>query len=185
MTIPVGAPGWLDAWSDEQRQATLAIARTKLQWLTVWLVVTAVGVVLAVALLATGNPVSPDPDLALPSGPMIVSLVVLAICAVALLLNVRGWRRVVAVFTGSAEAADLKGLRGSTAVPAFVAMLAGLAGLVWVGIYPSLAYNVNGIRGLTLPYVTTGIVALLSACCGMAAMRLWTKLHAIRPAARA
>jgi hypothetical protein len=183
MTIPVGAPGWFEAWSEEQRQATLEIAARKLRWLAFWSMASLLGAALAIVLLVTGYPVPEDPGLGLPEAPMVVAVVVFGVALIAMLLSTMGWMRVRAVFSGEVEARMLRGLRALTAVPSTLAMLLGLFGLLWVGIYPSLSLNSGGLDSITLVDAATAVVALLGACCGMASVWLWVKLRPVGPAA--
>ncbi|WP_327110013.1 hypothetical protein OHB12_19450 [Nocardia sp. NBC_01730] len=181
MTIPVGAPGWYEAWSPEQRRATLSLAQSKLRWLVFWLGAALVGVVLAVGSATTGNQVMPDPSLLAPPAPMVIALVSLAFDIVALLLNWSGWRRVRAVFAGSASAATLQGMRARTAVPILLAQLVGMFAMVWVAMYPWVTFTEEGIEAIApVTVATAAVVAVLLLACGLAPSWLRVKLYRVR-----
>ncbi|WP_406265765.1 hypothetical protein OH799_18935 [Nocardia sp. NBC_00881] len=184
MTIPVGAPGWYEAWSPEQRRATLSLAQSKLRWLVFWFGAALVGVVLAVGLATTDNPMMPDPSLLAPPAPMVIALVSLGFDIVALLLNWSGWRRVCAVFAGSVPAATLQGIRARTALPVLLAQLVGMFAGVWVAMYPWLTFTEEGTESNTPAVVASAaVVAILLLACGLAPSWLRVELYRVRSTA--
>lgn len=173
MTLPIGSPEWLGAWSGEQRDQTLALAARRERALNGWLGFATVGVLVGAVTVATGQPAIDG----LPPAPTLPATLALVVDVAALGVSRAGWRAVTRVFTGQAPPAVLRTVRGRSAGAALVALLASLFGVLWGAVVPAVALT-RGEFGWD--DAGTALADLLALAAGIAAMRLWVNLLRVR-----
>lgn len=175
MSLPIGSEEWLRTWSVDQRRQTVDLAGRRERALTGWMAAALAGAVAGAVTVAVGQP---GVDGLPPAATVPVTLALL-VDVVALGVSRSGWRAVTRVFGGQSPPAALRWSRGQTAGAALVALLASLFGVLWGAVVPA-ADLLRGEFGWN--DASTALADLLALGAGIAAMRLWVNLVAVRQA---
>lgn len=180
MRIAVGAPGWYDACTPDERATTAALAASRWKWSAVWSGLTAAGVSLTLfVILAEFLPLS-WPAERVPRGALLVALCSLLLDLAVLLPNSVAWLRVGQVFSGNAPDAVVRPFRWLRWVPTALVSLFGTVAMLVTGIHPLARYGEAGVRGLSLDAWLTAGVAVLCVVCGLSTMWLKVILRPVR-----
>lgn len=180
MKIAVGAPGWYDACSPDERATTVALAASRWKWSVVWSGLAATGVFLTLLVIVGEFLPLPWPADTAPRGALLVALCSLLLDLAVLLPNSVAWLRVGQVFSGNAPEAVVRPFRRLRWVPTSLVSLFGTVAMLMAGIHPLARYGEAGIGGLSLDAWLTAGVAVLCVVCGLSTMWLKVILRPVR-----